>query len=198
MKTVTITPEEMESCIARFGSLKPQSDQHQEGHGLPKEAYEMMTAKTLYLLMSPETQGGPMAQGPAITTTDKLSVIIAECPPGDSPMLHAHHRTKESFLCLDGRFLIRYGDKGEHETYLEPYDMISVPVGVVRQFENVTDKPARLLVIIVGGEEDDFNDVEFTPEEADRVRARFGNEMVERFREIGFSFEAGVDGESAG
>lgn len=193
MKTVQITPQEMEARIARFGALTPQADRHRDTRGLPKEAYEMMTAKTLYLLMSPEKQGGPMAQGPAITTDSKLSVIIAECPPGDSPMLHAHHRTEESFLCLDGRFRIRYGDKGEHETFLEPYDMISVPVGVVRQFENVTDKPARLLVIIAGQDEDDFNDVEYTPEEADRMRARFGDEMVDRFRQIGFSFEAGHD-----
>ena len=193
MKTVQIRPEEMERRIARFADLTPQAERHKDSLDLPKDVYQMMTAKTLYLLMSPERQGGPMAQGPAIVTDSTVSVIIAECPPGDSPMLHTHHRTEESFLCLDGRFRIRYGDKGEHETYLEPYDMIAVPKGVVRQFENVTDKTARLLVIITGREEDDFNDVEYTPEEAERVRARFGDEVVDRFRQIGFSFEAGVD-----
>lgn len=193
MKTVQVTPEEMERRIARFGDLRPQSDQHAENTDLPKEAYEMMTARTLYLLMSPEKQGGPMAQGPAVITDDKLSVIIAECPPGDSPMLHAHHHTNETFLCLDGRFRIRWGDQGEHEIFLEPYDMISVPRSVVRNFENVSDKTARLLVLITGGTEEDFNDVEFTPDEADRVREEFGDQMVDRFRDIGFSFEAGVE-----
>jgi len=67
MKTITVTPEEMESRIARFGQITPQSNSYSEADGIPKEAYEMLTAKTLYLLMSPESQGGPMAQQPAVT-----------------------------------------------------------------------------------------------------------------------------------
>ena len=75
MKTITVTPEEMESRIARFGQITPQSNSYSEADGIPKEAYEMLTAKTLYLLMSPESQGGPMAQQPAVVTKDKMSVI---------------------------------------------------------------------------------------------------------------------------
>ena len=101
MKTITVTPEEMESRIARFGQITPQSISYSEADGIPKEAYEMLTAKTLYLLMSPESQGGPMAQQPAVVTKDKMSVIVAECPPGDRPLLHAHHKTNETFFCLD-------------------------------------------------------------------------------------------------
>ena len=193
MRTIQIKPAEMEQHVARFKSLKPQADMYEEDMGLPREAYEMMSAKTLYLLMAPEQQGGPHSAHPEIVCDEKISVIIAECPPGDSPMLHAHHRTRETFLCLDGKFCIRFGDKGEHETFLEPYDMIAVPTGVVRQFQNVTDKPARLLVIIAGQSEEDFNDIEFTPEEAERLRAHFGDAVVDRFREIGWSFEAGID-----
>lgn len=197
MKTEQITPSEMEKYVARFKSMKPQSDMYEENMGLPKEAYNMMSAQTLYLLMAPDRQGGPHSAGPAVTCDEKMSVIIAECPPGDSPMLHAHHRTRETFLCLDGKFAIRFGDKGEHETIIEPYDMIAVPTGVVRQFVNVTDKPARLLVIIAGDAEDDFNDIEFTPEEAERLRAAFGAEVVDRFREIGWSFEAGLNSDGS-
>ena len=88
----------MEARTARFGQITPQSKSYAEDTGIPKRAYEMMTAQTLYLLMSPESQGGPMAQSPAVTTTDKMSVIIAECPPGDRPLLHAHHKTNETFF----------------------------------------------------------------------------------------------------
>ena len=197
MKTKQFSPQEMEKYIARFKDMKPQSSSYADELGIPREAYEMMTAETLYLLMSPEKQGGPMAQKPAVTTQDKMSVIIAECPPGDRPLLHAHHQTKETFFCLDGRFRIRWGDKGENETYLDPYDMFAVPPGVVRDFTNVTDKTAHLLVFITGEAEENFNDIEMTPEEADRIREKFGEDVLNKFRGIGVSFEAGVDQEAA-
>ena len=193
MKTITVTLEEMESRVARFSQITPQSSSYSEEDGIPKEAYEMLTAKTLYLLMSPECQGGPMAHQPAVVTKDKMSVIIAECPPGDRPLLHAHHRTNETFFCLDGRFRIRWGDEGENQTFLEQYDMIAVPPGVVRDFTNVSDKTARLLVWITGETEDDFNDIEMPPIEAQRLEKKFGNEVLKKFKNIGVSFNAGVD-----
>ena len=193
MKTITVTLEEMESRVARFSQITPQSNSYSEEDGIPKEAYEMLTAKTLYLLMSPECQGGPMAHQPAVVTKDKMSVIIAECPPGDRPLLHAHHRTNETFFCLDGRFRIRWGDEGENQTFLEQYDMIAVPPGVVRDFTNVSDKTARLLVWITGETEDDFNDIEMPPIEAQRLEKKFGNEVLKKFKSIGVSFNAGVD-----
>ena len=193
MKTINVTLEEMESRVARFSQIKPQSNSYSEEDGIPKEAYEMLTAKTLYLLMSPECQGGPMAHQPAVVTKDKMSVIIAECPPGDRPLLHAHHRTNETFFCLDGRFRIRWGDEGENQTFLEQYDMIAVPPGVVRDFTNVSDKTARLLVWITGETEDDFNDIEMPPIEAQRLEKKFGNEVLKKFKNIGVSFNAGVD-----
>jgi len=193
MKTITVTLEEMESRVARFSQISPQSNSYSEEDGIPKEAYEMLTAKTLYLLMSPECQGGPMAHQPAVVTKDKMSVIIAECPPGDRPLLHAHHRTNETFFCLDGRFRIRWGDEGENQTFLEQYDMIAVPPGVVRDFTNVSDKTARLLVWITGETEDDFNDIEMPPIEAQRLEEKFGNEVLKKFKNIGVSFNAGVD-----
>ena len=193
MKTITVTLEEMERRVARFSQITPQSNSYSEEDGIPKEAYEMLTAKTLYLLMSPECQGGPMAHQPAVVTKDKMSVIIAECPPGDRPLLHAHHRTNETFFCLDGRFRIRWGDEGENQTFLEQYDMIAVPPGVVRDFTNVSDKTARLLVWITGETEDDFNDIEMPPIEAQRLEEKFGNEVLKKFKNIGVSFNAGVD-----
>jgi len=193
MKTISVTPEEMESRIARFGQITPQSNSYSEADGIPKEAYEMLTAKTLYLLMSPEFQGGPMAQQPAVVTKDKMSVIVAECPPGDRPLLHAHHKTNETFFCLDGKFRIRWGDEGENETYLEQYDMIAVPPGIVRDFTNVSKKTARLLVWITGESEGDFNDIEMPPVEARRLQEKFGDGVLEKFKKIGVSFNAGVD-----
>ena len=72
-----------------------------------------------------------------------------------------------------------------------------VELGEVRvrleDVQEVESQVDRLLVIIAGQTEDDFNDIEFTPEEAERLRASFGDAVVDRFREIGWSFEAGID-----
>ncbi|MBT3401252.1 MAG: cupin domain-containing protein [Rhodospirillaceae bacterium] len=193
MKTVNFTHDEMNSRVARFRDLKAQGDSHDANGNIPKEVYEAMTARTLYLLMSPEQQGGPMAQAPAVTTEDKMSVIIAECPPGNGPILHSHKITRETFLCLDGRFKIQWGDEGENELILDPYDLVAVPPRVVRRFENVSDKTARLLVIVNGDSAEDFNDIEQPQIVADELTGQFGRDAVEKLLAMGFSFNAGVD-----
>ena len=67
----------------------------------------------------------------------------------------------------------------------------------MRDFTNVSDATARLLVFITGEAEESFNDIEMTPAESERLRDQFGDEVVDRFRDIGISFEAGVDSEAA-
>jgi len=187
MKTVQVTPAEMESRIARFRSTKPQSGYYADS-GIPKEAYELMTAKTLYLMMAPETQGGPMAAKPAIVGAKGMSLIVAECPPGDKPLLHAHFRTDETFMVLKGRFRIRWGDRGEYEVYLEPFDVIAVPSGVCRDFTNVTDETAYLLAIITGQSDKDFDDIAIAPDDAKMMRDRFGPEVIRKIEATGVQF----------
>ena len=188
MKTISVSPQEMQRRIVRFDTLKPQSAMYQDDTGIPREAYELMAAKTLYLLMAPESQGGPMAQKPAIAGEKGLSVIIARCPPGDKPMLHAHFRTHETFMCLTGRFRIRWGDRGEHETDLKPFDMIAVPPGVCRDFTNVSDEEALLLVLITGQSDDDFNDIAVAPEDSKLMLERFGMDVIRKYQKIGTEF----------
>ena len=43
-----------------------------------------------------------------------------------------------------------WGDEGEHEVELEPWDVISVPVGVMRGFRNVGDGYANLMALLGG------------------------------------------------
>jgi uncharacterized RmlC-like cupin family protein len=186
--TQTITPDEMERQIVRFKDLKPQSSYYSKDAGIPDEAYRMVSARTLYTLMAPSKKAGPMSARPGITTGENLSVIIAECPPGDKPMLHAHFHTIEHFFCLSGRFLIRWGDQGEHQTVLEPFDLIRVPRAVCRDFTNISDEMAYLLVLITGSSEADYNDIGFAPEESERFKARFGEDVSQKLESIGFSF----------
>jgi len=187
MKTVQVTPAQMEARIARFRTARPQSAFYADS-GIPKEAYEMMTAKTLYLMMAPPTQGGPMAAKPAIEGAKGMSLIVAECPPGDRPLLHAHFRTSETFMVLKGRFRIRWGDHGEHEVHLDPFDVIAVPPGVCRDFTNVTDDTALLLAIITGQSDQDFNDIAIAPDDAKLMLDRFGPDVIKKIEATGVQF----------
>lgn len=188
MKTVTVSPEQMERRIARLSTLQPQAAMYESETGIPREAYEIMAAKNLYLMMAPANQGGPMAQKPAIEGQKGLSVIIARCPPGDKPLLHAHFKTHETFMCLTGRFRIRWGDNAEHETHLEPFDMIAVPPAVCRDFTNVTDQDALLLVLITGQGDDDFNDIAVGPQDSQMMLERFGMDVLRKYQKVGTEF----------
>ncbi|MDB5867661.1 MAG: hypothetical protein JWO70_5467, partial [Betaproteobacteria bacterium] len=90
-------------------------------------------------------------------------------------------------MALTGKWLIKWGDKGEESTVLEPFDLIAVPPGVTRQFINVTDQDAHLLVIIQGtlGE---FDDVGRVPETADAIRQKFGTAMLQKLLDEGWQF----------
>ena len=197
METIDISAEEMTRHIARFEAQESQSAHYAADTGIPREAYEIMAAETLYLMMAPETQGGPMAQKPGVAGEPGTSVIIARCPPGDKPLLHAHHFTVETFMCLTGRFRIRWGSAGEQQIDLDPHDMIAVPPGVDRQFENITDEEALLLVIISGTSDEDFSDISMPPGETEFMRAKFGQEVLDAYTKIGTAWrhpDGRVDG----
>ena len=53
---------------------------------------------------------------------------------------------------LSGRWAIFWGPKGEREVILEQYDVISVPIHVMRGFRNA-GKETALLLAVVGGHE---------------------------------------------
>ncbi len=197
MQTIEVSQDDMKARIARFQDQESQSAHYAEAIGIPREAYEIMAAETLYLMMAPDTQGGPMAQRPAIAGDKGVSVIIARCPPGDKPLLHAHHYTVETFMCLTGKFRIRWGSDADQHIDLEPHDMIAVPPGVDRQFENITDEEALLLVIITGEGDEDFADISMPPGETAMMRERFGQAVIDGYNRIGVAWR-NADGKVEG
>ena len=62
-----------------------------------------------------------------------------------------------------------------------------MPPGVTRQFINLSDKDAHLLVIIQGlkGE---FDDVGRVPETAEAIKKKFGEAMLQRLLDEGWQF----------
>jgi uncharacterized RmlC-like cupin family protein len=185
------TPEQMTSRIARFRDLKPSRQSFRSDNvGVPGEAYKELSAQNLYKVLAPDGANRSAAP-PAIIGIPGAEVNIAECPPGQGAKLHAHLRTHESFMCLTGRFEIKWGADGEHSVTLEPYDMIAVPPGVFRSFTNVSDADALLLVLVQGAKEDVFGDVLFHRSIGDDIEQRYGAEVRRNFKNLGITFADG-------
>ena len=189
VKTKTPTQAEMKTRIARFKELVSTKDRHAERLGIPKEVMEMITAKSTFNVMSPESLGGQLSPKPAVVGGDAgvFRLGVATCPAGNGPGLHVHWRTHETFMALTGKWEIRWGDKGEERTLLEPFDLIAVPPGVTRQFINISDKDAHLLVIIQG-QRGEFDDVGRVPETAQAIAGKFGQPMLQKLLDAGWQF----------
>jgi mannose-6-phosphate isomerase-like protein (cupin superfamily) len=185
MKTPDLTPAQMENQVARFKTLQPTKASFKESNvGVPGEAYELIAAHSVFSLLAPPNNKRNAAK-PAVVGPNGLEVVIAQCPPGQGPSLHAHGETHEIFICMSGRYEIIWGDHGEHSVTLEPCDMCACPPGVF----NVSDvEDAKLLVLVQG--EKTFADVKFDPSVGVEVKRRFGDKVWDNFQNIGITFEA--------
>jgi mannose-6-phosphate isomerase-like protein (cupin superfamily) len=195
MKTWTPNPAEMKTRVVRYGELKPVKQQFNAADGIPAEAYSTVSADETFILMGPSDMRSATGEDPPVIGGDGgdvFTVNIARCPPGNGSPLHAHHYTHETFFCLDGRFQVNWGDRGEHELILEPFDMVAVPPGVTRNFTNISGQTANLLVFIQG-ERDRFQDVDLTPDLGEVVMRKFGPDVRRRMEAKGLLFTAGLD-----
>ena len=188
MKTVQLDAAQMQSQIGRFGELEPLAVLQDDR--IPLAAKDLVYARKVMPVVSPKGMVGPLVGSAPIQEGD-FTLIFTVCPPGQGPGLHAHHRTTETFTCLEGRFRVYWGDEGEHETVLERFDTISVPPGVCRGFVNVGEGEGILQVLITGGIHN-MDDIAFRPSMADEL-ASFGAEVLEAFEQVGFRFDAGED-----
>ena len=112
--------------------------------------------------------GADASSMPAISIAEGFNLGYCRARPGKGPLMH-NHDTNETFIALTGRWRCEWneGDALEHVD-LEPYDVISFPVGVARRFMNVTyDQPTKshLLMFIIGGNQPQ---AEFTPAAMER------------------------------
>jgi uncharacterized RmlC-like cupin family protein len=192
MKTITVTPEEMERRTVRFNKLESYQHQQERATSIPAPVLEKIAAHRVYPVMVPESYSGRSALAP-LKGAAGLAVSIAECPPGDGPGLHCHERTIENFFCLNGRFEIAWGDNGENSLVLEPMDVCSVPAGVSRRFKNVSNETARLLVMIQIPTEEQVDRVAYSPQVGEEIAEEFGRETVDNLISIGIKFDAGLE-----
>ena len=163
--------DEMMKRVARFKKLKG-SDGGLADSPLPE------CRRTLFNVLGfqpPPSGDSPVganaATMPAIGIAEGFNLGYCKAKPGKGPLMH-NHDTNETFIALTGRWRCEWNE-GEAMEYvdLDPYDVISFPVGVARRFMNVTyDEPGKehLLMFIIGGNQPQ---AEFTPAAMQRCEA---------------------------
>jgi mannose-6-phosphate isomerase-like protein (cupin superfamily) len=166
---------EMMQRIARFRKLKGSDG------GLPDSPLPECRRK-LYAVIGfqpPMTDseaatspvGANASQMPAIAIAEGFNLGYCKARPGKGPLMH-NHDTNETFIAMTGRWRCEWNEGDAMESVdLDPYDVISFPVGVARRFMNVTyDEPGKehLLMFIIGGNQPQ---AEFTPRAMQRCEA---------------------------
>jgi mannose-6-phosphate isomerase-like protein (cupin superfamily) len=187
----SLTPQQMETRVARFNKLESYQKQNFDKHNIPPGAVEKVTARKVFPVMAPADYQGRSAGAP-VKGPRGLIVTIAECEPNNGPGLHRHLNTVENFFCLCGRFEISWGDNGEHKTVLEPNDMISVPRGENRKFFNISNEVGRLLVMIVPETDQQVDPILYDPSLGKEIESEYGKKALEGLQTIGFKFEEPV------
>jgi uncharacterized RmlC-like cupin family protein len=89
------------------------------------------------------------AMRPPIVSDAEFSVSYTRVPPGNGNSLH-DHKTHEVFIPLSSRWKVVWGEQGENQVELEPYDMISIPPGLHRHYTNIGNTEGLLLTVLGG------------------------------------------------
>jgi quercetin dioxygenase-like cupin family protein len=131
--------EEMVKRIARFQDLKPidyaSFIKNYKPDGTQGYALIGRAGKTV----------------PAIEGEHGFTMAVNKISPGKGAPLHSHPKP-EVFVVLSGTCKFFWGDKGENEVTLRPWDTISFPAGTQEGFRNVGEEEAVLLVVLSGSE----------------------------------------------
>jgi mannose-6-phosphate isomerase-like protein (cupin superfamily) len=86
---------------------------------------------------------------PPIVAEAEFTVSYTRVPPGNGNSLH-DHKTHEVFIPLASRWKIVWGEQGENQVELEPYDIISIPPGLHRHYTNIGNTEGLLLTVLGG------------------------------------------------
>lgn len=138
-----MTPDRMEARIVRYGDLRPCKTAFIDAHTPGSDRKENFTII-----------GGGVSESPDqhvhIKETPGFNIGAAGQPPGCRNSLHSH-RTAEVFFVLKGRWRFFWGRWGKAgEVILEEGDIINIPTGIFRAFENVGTDYGMIMAILGG------------------------------------------------
>lgn len=138
-----MTPQEIEARIVRYGELKPCKTAFIDAHTPGSNQKENFTII-----------GGGVSESADqhvhITIPHGFNIGAAGQPPKCRNSLHSH-RTAEVFFVLKGRwrfFWGRWGNAGE--VLLEEGDIINIPTGIFRGFENIGTDYGMIMAVLGG------------------------------------------------
>ena len=155
-----ISTAEMARRVARFEQLKPTP--------MPFVDSQIAGALRDIFLVIGKGVVEHNALNTAIADAEDFNVTIVKAPPGNGASLHSH-ATSEVFVPLNGKWsMIWTNARGQEELTLEPFDVFSCPIGVMRGFRNDSDTDAWMLAI-TGGE--DSGRVYWHPDVIDKAAA---------------------------
>lgn len=131
--------EEMASRVARF------TDRIADPGAFP-DLKQQEDLRSVSYLVSPGGLGGKAP----ITQPHNFHLSVSELSRGVRPTVHSHPYN-EVFMPLDARFRLLWGEDLAESVDLEPFDVVSVPTGVFRTFENLDEHPGHMLAIFDHG-----------------------------------------------
>ncbi|MGL4636611.1 MAG: cupin domain-containing protein [Beijerinckiaceae bacterium] len=140
-----MTPQEMEARIVRYGDLKPCKTAFIDAHTPGSDQKENFTIIGAGVSESPD-------QHIHVRETPGFNIGAAGQPPKCRNSLHSH-RTAEVFFVLKGRWRFFWGRWGKAgEVTLEEGDIIDIPTGMFRGFENIGTDYGMIMAILGGND----------------------------------------------
>ena len=143
MAHAQVSPAEMLKRVARFRDLKPNPEAFVDSL-LPGHLRENIR------ILGKGVSDDP-SHRPAISEPHGFNVGVVKATPGNGAGLHSH-LTVEVFFVLSGQWTLYWGDRGENEIPLGPWDTISFPPGVMRGFRNSGKENGHLMTILGGSD----------------------------------------------
>ncbi len=140
-----MTPQQMEARIVRYGELRPCKTAFIDAHTPGSDQKENFTII-----------GGGVSESPDqhvhIRETPGFNIGAAGQPPKCRNSLHSHS-TAEVFFVLRGRWRFFWGRWGKAgEVVLEEGDIINIPTGIFRAFENIGTDYGMIMAILGGND----------------------------------------------
>ncbi len=146
MNNRSVSVTEMEQFVARFSELRGSDEAYIDSRlpGHRRFKINLIGMGVVEASDKPELQ--PNIPLPAHGFN--LGMIQAE--HGNGAALHTH-RTEEVFMPLVGQWAVTWlADGEEKEILLDPFDTISVPIGIYRGFRYMGEGTGTLLTLIGG------------------------------------------------